>query len=387
METAATTRQKTDKLHEVERTMLSPDALPQVLFSRYEDGTRPVTVLPTGDWELQGAPGTPPQRFSTAKGLLVALTGHPEGRHWSLERYFRLGPKFSAHSPRLVTDIYDLWPVADDRLPTPLLQTTPGISIPADRENPHLDAENVEKTFRETKTILLDAENVEKTFRETKTILLDAENVEKTFSRSGRRTPAVRPMQTVGIDLERRSHEVRKLLFAGFGRRMYACGYDPEDVLQEVYRGLLVRNSGKCPWDPAKSSFGHYVHMVCSCILSNYHRKQHRTREMEQVGLLNPLGSEGEGTRYTDVASSATVASRAMLVQEDCLMMEEAQDLLAQMQQGSQDAESRLAAKVLPLLLAGTPREDIASSLGVSPASLSRALSHLRKQAAAWATP
>jgi len=341
--------------------------------------------------------------------LLVALTGHPEGRHWSLERYFRLGPKHGAPpSPRLVTDIYDFWPACStttDPVPLICIATTPGISIPQDgieafREPKTIlsDAENVILAFRESKTILsapenhgeatqnlktgdADPENVISAFRESKTIFPVPEMAEKAI----RETGTARLGTQRGIDLVRRSHEVRKLLFAGFGRRMYACGYDPEDVLHEVYKGILIRNRGKCPWDPAKSSFGHYVHMVCSCILNNYHRKQRRVREMEQVGLLNPLGSDGP-ERYTDVASNVTVASRNTLVQEDCLMLEEAEDLLVQMQSNSpQDAESRLAAKVLPLLLAGTPREDIASSLGVSPASLSRAMSHLRKQATAWA--
>lgn len=311
---------------------------PQVLYSRYEDGALPVTCLPTGGWELHPDAVQPVRRFLTAKGLLSALTGHPEGRHWSLARYFRLGPKFGAPQPRLMADIYDIWPVAG---PTPIILTTPGISIPAEQAK-------------------------------------RAEGAPKTGHRA-------LPAQQIGIDLARRSHEVRKLLFAGFGRRMYACGYDPEDVLQEVYKGLLIRNAGKCPWDPAKSSFGHYVHMVCSCILSNYHRKQHRTREMEQVGLLNPLSLEGGGMHYTDVASCATVASRPMQVQEDCLMLEEAEDLLTQIRsQDHQDAESHLAARVLPLLLAGAPPEYMASSLGVSRASLSRALSHLRQQATTW---
>ena len=90
----------------------------------------------------------------------------------------------------------------------------------------------------------------------------------------------------LGIDLENRSHEVRKLFFAGFGKQCYAAGYDPEDVLQEIYRGLLARNKGICPFDPAKSSFGHYVHMVCGCVVANYHRKMNKLKQREQVGIM-----------------------------------------------------------------------------------------------------
>lgn len=113
------------------------------------------------------------------------------------------------------------------------------------------------------------------------------------------RAPAViiaRP-KNLGVDLANRSHEVRKLFYAGFGRRVVYYGYDPEDVLQEIYKGILVRNGGKCPFDPSKSSFGHYVHMVCGCIVSNYKRKYSRLRRNEVFGVP---GVEGE----EDVASS-----------------------------------------------------------------------------------
>ena len=89
----------------------------------------------------------------------------------------------------------------------------------------------------------------------------------------------------LGIDLENRSHEVAKLFYAGFARRVFRSGYDPEDVLQDVYRGLLARNMGTCPWDIKKSSFGHYVHMVIGCILANYHRREIRRTSHEQVGI------------------------------------------------------------------------------------------------------
>ena len=311
----------------------------QVLFSRYEDGTKRVTALPTGGWEVEGAAAP----YTTTKSLLHALTGHPEGRHWSLDRYFRLG-SFSAPEPLAKSNVFDLF-TAEPFLPTPLVVITPGISVPV---------ENPEKALGEK-------------------------------NRSRECAPGLILGKQFGIDLRKRGHEVRKLLFAGFGRRMYLSGYDPEDVLQEVYKGLLIRNEGKCPWDENKSSFGHYVHMVCSCVLSNYHRKQHRVQQMEQVGLLNPLGAEDDGTRYLDVASNVTVPAKVTSVHEDALVLEEAQDLLVHMQAASQDAESRLAARVLPLLLEGsTPRDQLAPALGVSAASLSRALSHLRKQARIW---
>ena len=94
----------------------------------------------------------------------------------------------------------------------------------------------------------------------------------------------------LGIDLKKRAHEVRKLFYAGgFTRTLLREGIDPEDFLQEVYRGLLTRNNGTCPWDHSKSSFGHYVHIVIRCLLSNYLRKERRHTSMEEVSTDGEL--------------------------------------------------------------------------------------------------
>ena len=67
----------------------------------------------------------------------------------------------------------------------------------------------------------------------------------------------------LGIDLNTRAVEVAKLFYAGgYSAKAKAMGCVPEDLLQEVYRALEVRNRGICPWDHRKSSFGHYVHLV-----------------------------------------------------------------------------------------------------------------------------
>lgn len=93
----------------------------------------------------------------------------------------------------------------------------------------------------------------------------------------------------VGVDLTKKAKDVRRLLYAGFGTLMSARGYDPEDVLQEVYKGLLSRNSMKSAWDPQKAPFGFYVHMVCRSILYNYNRKMQKGAD-----LLVDLASGGE---------------------------------------------------------------------------------------------
>lgn len=98
----------------------------------------------------------------------------------------------------------------------------------------------------------------------------------------------------LGIDLEKRGLEVRKLFYAAFARGLAKDGYDPEEALQEVYRGLLARNRGTCPFNAAKSSFGHYVHIVARCVLANYIRKEKRRTMHESLeSSLSLPGGEG----------------------------------------------------------------------------------------------
>lgn len=101
-----------------------------------------------------------------------------------------------------------------------------------------------------------------------------------------------------GIDLAVRGHEVRKLFYAAFARGLIKDGYNPEDALQEVYRGLLARNKGTCPFDVTKSSFGHYVHIVTGCVLANYVRKEKRKLQFETLeSQMSPgMYSTGDST-------------------------------------------------------------------------------------------
>jgi DNA-directed RNA polymerase specialized sigma24 family protein len=88
--------------------------------------------------------------------------------------------------------------------------------------------------------------------------------------------------------------EVRKLFYAAFARGLVKDGYDPEEALQEVYRGLLARNNGTCPLDTKKSSFGHYVHIVTRCVLANYIRKEKRRTQFESNESQMSPRSAGE---------------------------------------------------------------------------------------------
>jgi len=182
--------------------------------------------------------------------------------------------------------------------------------------------------------------------------------------------------QHLGIDLKGRYGEVRKLLFAGFGSWIRSAGYDGEDVLQEVFKGLLVRNEGTCPWDAAKSSFGHYVHMVCHGVLSNWHRKVKRRREHESTGLLS---FNEHGVLELQDAASANIPD--VPEPNDYEMHQATTDLLGHL---PQEPGTYLARRILPYVRDGYTPTDIARTLGCKRTQVQEALGLLRHYASTW---
>ena len=189
----------------------------------------------------------------------------------------------------------------------------------------------------------------------------------------------------LGIDLEKRSDEVKKLLFAGFGRRIVAMGYDPEDVLQDVYKGLLARNMGKCPWDARKSSFGHYVHMVCGCIVSNYHRKYNRINQNERTGVF---AMRDGGSCEVDLAESNLCVDRERqgdrIEEEEMIFELESAIRRSPADEALEDgiySKRSVSLDVLPLLVRGWKRREIAQELGIREGIITKSINLIRKTA------
>lgn len=88
--------------------------------------------------------------------------------------------------------------------------------------------------------------------------------------------------EILGIDLNIYGEDVKRLFYSQFGTKITKLGFDPEDVLQEVYRGILIRNQGS-PFNPAKAKFSTYVVMVCRCVVSNYITKHQKTKQEVQL--------------------------------------------------------------------------------------------------------
>lgn len=190
-----------------------------------------------------------------------------------------------------------------------------------------------------------------------------------------------------GIDLENRGIEVRKILFARFGRKIVAMGYDPHDVLQEVYRKLLVANQGQHPYDAEKSSFGHYVYMVCDSALRNYRKKEERRRKKLKLGVAvfeddrRVILDAGDA-----VESKHRISASGDLVHSPELEMAGAmaiQSLCERIGYGS--SQQDLACRMVVAFHEGCTRRELGRRLGASSREIREAFDLVKENATAWA--
>jgi DNA-directed RNA polymerase specialized sigma24 family protein len=155
---------------------------------------------------------------------------------------------------------------------------------------------------------------------------------------------------------------------------------DPEDVLQEIYQGLLIRNNGTCPFDPSKSSFGHYVYMVADCVINNHYRKTARRREVEQVGVSTPSGDSFEVLDLSEASEKVDFGKNLTHYDSGLgTVLSKLHELLLDVGVTDTDVYVQTAA----LLHDGLSHDLIAQSLDVPKSRLSKVIKTLRAVAAA----
>ena len=158
-----------------------------------------------------------------------------------------------------------------------------------------------------------------------------------------------------GINLEIKFLDVKRLFLSGFGSRVLKMGYDPDDVLQEIYKGLLIRNRGRCSWDQGKSSFGSYVHMVAGCIISNYTRKSERIKSREVIGMRRSNGDDCDVAEIVSGGVTYQVNSDILdisnwVIEREGLDEETKEDLI----------------RIVPLLIEGWTKREIAKKMDLN---------------------
>lgn len=295
------------------------------LYARTEHGGHPVVRLPGPSSKVQISWPTGPREYRSKRQAIIALVNGapaPDRRsydpHMSFDRYFRIG-RYRKEEP-LKFDLFEILAMPRDEV---VVYRKPALIVAPD----------------ETLSVVI-------------------------------KNPGL------GIDLSKRAKEVRKLFFAGFARKVLWYGYDPEDVLQDVYMGIMVRNAGKCPFDPAKASFGHYVHMVCGCIISNYRRRYSRLERNEVFGIDDHEG-EPQDVAASDLAVSPPLNDTTMHLTDELSILLRREALAI-------GVDPELAVNALFLVGAGMKNKEISNNLNASPAVVSKIMRIIRKSATEW---
>ncbi len=327
----------------------------QRVWTRWEHGSIPVSVWETGTrglvYELEREKGS--EFYRSARRLLIAVTGRD--RHQTFTRYFKIDQGKDWETRPNVVKVLDKH---RRKVTVPAIQgelrQTDVVHSPPETQNFGSSPETLGVGFE---------------FRRTEDGLKLSEGADETLVRSlvetfkGMEAEFAEDEPVLGIDLVNRSHEIRKLLFKSYRGHMLVKGYDPDDVLQEIYKGLITRNNGKCPWDGRKSTFGYYVTMVIGCILTNYHRKMQRRRDREHAELDDGI-----------IAPGATWSESS-----DGLARESLEAWLGRPEHGGETPDGKLAVRIVPLVAAGMQRREIIEETGEREALVSRALVYLRK--------
>ena len=113
-----------------------------------------------------------------------------------------------------------------------------------------------------------------------------------------------KPKSKLGINVEEKKEDIKLLFYKRQAPSIMKEGLDPEDVLQEIYKGILIRNEGTCPYDSKKSAFSTYVVMVMNCIVMNLINKQRRERDRFVVGKEDDVACSYNASYTEDPSES-----------------------------------------------------------------------------------
>lgn len=168
-----------------------------------------------------------------------------------------------------------------------------------------------------------------------------------------------------GIDLSKHHTDVRRIFHAHFSERVRRRGYDPEEVLQEVYRGILVRQQGRGRWDPSRGrGLGSYIYMCIDGITKNYHAKEQRRERLFSVGTYGYRQDDTYG--HVDVASMRTLEDPSAETAMDGVMLavDTAAAILERLDQST--PEGRIGRRYIYALVEGLSKTEARRSAGAN---------------------
>ena len=365
------------------------------LYSRYEHGNLPVRVFRTPENETRygvtvksdtSASGTKEIVYPSARQMVSSFYGHDV--HMPFDRYFRLGRYRKTGRASGSANLLTLLDTSGSSRKTPIVVHGGELKVPQ-KTQISVDPSSQGSSKSPDSAVAEFVEAMGEDLLPLEAFIEPTEEMKAVFDKAIL-LELDRLDDVVGIELGDKSarkgvvyraDEVRKLLWRGFAGKMLSQGYDPEDVLQEVYRGLLVRNKGKCPWDARKSTFGHYVYLVIGCVLTNYHRKQVRRTDKDALSLTM---KNKDGEELADIGQFGSCKIHDGSELGDMLAIDELSTYLESLPDTT--PEALLGREILALVASGHQRGEIVRETGRKPSLVSRALAWLRRQTALWAT-
>lgn len=88
----------------------------------------------------------------------------------------------------------------------------------------------------------------------------------------------------LGLDLRAHWLDIRRLVYSVHGKWCLDQALDPEEVISEVARRILVANQGRSPFDPARKTAAAYIVMQSRSAVSNLLDKRARRAKYEELG-------------------------------------------------------------------------------------------------------
>ncbi len=72
-----------------------------------------------------------------------------------------------------------------------------------------------------------------------------------------------------GLDVTKHLKVIRRMYGRHFAEKVRRAGLDEDDMMQTILQGILVRNQGKCPYDPSKAKVTTYLYMIMRGVVLN----------------------------------------------------------------------------------------------------------------------
>ena len=218
-----------------------------------------------------------------------------------------------------------------------------------------------------------------KSYRDLKTYLGNRSKTQKRKEESildWFQVPAEPVVMKKGIDLGVKHNDVRRLLWKQYGMDITRNGYDFEEVLQQVYLGLEIRNNGTCPFDESKSSFSHYVYMVSACVYKNWKRKRSKYH-FEQLGMWDSTDKTYKDVRQCNVGSVGLDAEKQRVEYRE--VIEDFFNRLKERAAGLVSIDTLRA--ILENVVVGEKKKDLPALVGVSPSIVTKVTRIMRELA------